>query len=544
MKRSLLRIRRHERRSDRGSPPPGQAGRGRRNEGVTLWLPDIAPPGQAGRGRGVAYFLAGVILSLLTTPLPAAEPIKVGSKKFTESVILGEIATQLLQRAGLKAEHRKQLGGTQIVWQALMKGDIDVYPDYTGTLRADIIRGGDLEVGLAEKGIRISRSLGFYNSYALGMRRRDASERGITTISDLKRHAGLRYGFSEEFRNRRDGWPALSRRYGLEVGDERVRVLDHDLALRGLRDGHLDVADVYTTEGAIQTFDLVALRDDRWFFPVYEAVWVFRKDLPAEALEQLRRIEGRIREPDMIELNTRAETSDPDRRASESELAAQFLTERLGEDFQVEDVAVEGENPWLYLLRLTGQHLFLVSVSLLAAVVIAVPLGVVAAKRPFVGQGILVGTGVLQTIPSLALLVMLIPLFHLGVWPALVALFLYSLLPIVRNTHAGLTGIPLSLRESAEALGLPPGVILRKIELPLASRSILAGIKTAAVINVGNATLGALIDAGGYGEPILSGIRLNSAYLILLGAVPAAVLALLVQGLFELAERYLAPRGA
>jgi len=152
-------------------------------------------------------------------------------------------------------------------------------------------------------------------------------------------------------------------------------------------------------------------------------------------------------------------------------------------------------------------------------------------------------TGILQTVPSLAMFVFMIPVFGIGTWPAIAALFLYSLLPIVRNTHAGLVGIAPELRESAAAMGLPRGVRLRRIELPLATRSILAGIKTAAVINVGTATLAALIGAGGYGQPILTGIRLDNISLILEGAIPAAILALLAQGVFEGIERWLTPRG-
>ena len=127
--------------------------------------------------------------------------------------------------------------------------------------------------------------------------------------------------------------------------------------------------------------------------------------------------------------------------------------------------------------------------------------------------------------------------------PQLSALFLYSLLPIVRNTYTGLRDIPPPVRESAEALGLPPGARLRLVELPMASREILAGIKTSAVINVGTATLGALIGAGGYGQPILTGIRLDDVGLILQGAIPAALLALLVQGVFDLAELVVVPKG-
>jgi osmoprotectant transport system permease protein len=149
----------------------------------------------------------------------------------------------------------------------------------------------------------------------------------------------------------------------------------------------------------------------------------------------------------------------------------------------------------------------------------------------------------LQTVPSLALLVLMIPLLGIGGPPALLALFLYSLLPIVRNTHAGLVNIDSALIDSARALGLPYTARLWRIELPLALPSILAGIKTSAVINVGTATLAALIGAGGLGQPILTGIRLNSIPLILEGAIPAVLLALLVQGIFELVERLLVPRG-
>jgi osmoprotectant transport system permease protein len=182
-------------------------------------------------------------------------------------------------------------------------------------------------------------------------------------------------------------------------------------------------------------------------------------------------------------------------------------------------------------------------VSLTLAIAAAVPLGVLAFRRPRLGQAILAVVGVIQTIPSLALLVFMIPLLGIGAVPATVALSLYSLLPIVRNTHAGLASIPGAVRESAEALGLSPAAILRLVELPMAGGSILAGMKSAAVINVGTATLGALIGAGGLGQPILTGIRLDDVGLVLEGAVPAALLALLVQGLFDLAERALVPRG-
>jgi osmoprotectant transport system substrate-binding protein/osmoprotectant transport system permease protein len=195
------------------------------------------------------------------------------------------------------------------------------------------------------------------------------------------------------------------------------------------------------------------------------------------------------------------------------------------------------------LLERTREHLVLVGISLGLALLIGLPLGVAAAKLPALGRPVLALCVVLQTVPSLAMLVFMIPLFGIGARPAIAALFLYSLLPIVRNTLTGLRSIPAPLAESAASLGLPQHVRLLRIELPLATRTILAGISTAAVINVGTATLGALIGAGGYGQPILTGIRLDDPPLILEGAVPAALLALLVVAAFQVLERILTPRG-
>ena len=485
-----------------------------------------------------------LLLLLLGAALPgvaaAAPPVvKVGSKKFTESVILADMACLLVRDAGGQAEHRKELGGTQFLWQALLKGDIDLYPEYTGTLSKDIFRGRtDLKAALAEKGLRMSRSLGFSDSYGLGMRADVARRLGIRTISDLRDHPDLKYGLTEEFKKRDDGWSPLKRRYGLDVPPDRVRTLDHDLATRALKNGDIDVTDLYTTEGAIRLYDLVVLEDDLHFFPLYEAVWVYRADLPERqpesVLTSLLRLEGKVSTAEMTELNALAMT----KQAREVRLAAAFLKRKFALVAKVEE-----ENLAHELLRLTGQHLFLVAVSLAAAVLVAIPLGIVAARRPRLGQVILGAVSVLQTVPSLAMLAVVIPLLGIGWKPAVLALFIYSLLPIVRNTYAGLHDVPGSLRESARALGLPPAAILRLVELPLASRTILAGIKTAAVINVGTATLGALVGAGGYGQPILTGIRLDDPGFILEGAIPAALLALLVQGLFELAERFLCPRG-
>jgi osmoprotectant transport system permease protein len=468
----------------------------------------------------------------------------VGSKAFPESLILGEMAAQLGRSEGTDLAHDRTrgLGGTEVLWKALVNGDIVVYPEYTGTITQQIFSGrkleseDDIRAALAEHGVRMSASLGFNDTYALGMKEATAERLGVRTISDLRAHPELRFGFSNEYVKReKDGWLALKERYGLPQTD--VRGMEHSLAYQALARGEIDVMELYSTDAEIRSEGLRVLRDDLHFFPNYQAVLLYRADFAErhpEVVAAWRRLEGAISEDEMIGMNARAKLE----HVPEGRIAADFLRERLG-------VSTTSRERGFFarLGHTTLQHLWLVGVSLSAAVVIAIPLGVWAARRPRQGQFILGATGVLQTIPSLALLVFLIPIFHLGAGSAIVALFLYSLLPIVRNTYAGLHDIPLSVRESAEALGLPPRARLRLVELPLASRSILAGIKTSAVINVGTATLGGLIGAGGYGQPIFTGIPLNDMGLVLEGAVPAAVMALLVQGLFELAERAVVPRG-
>jgi osmoprotectant transport system permease protein len=310
--------------------------------------------------------------------------------------------------------------------------------------------------------------------------------------------------------------------------------MDHQLAYRALRSGDIAATDLYSTDAEIQAADLLVLEDDRRAFPRYDAVLLRRADLSEDAVRALARLEGAISPADMIAMNARALLG----HVPEAQVAADFLRAKFGvaEDAKVRSAVQR-------IGRRTLEHLFLVAVSLAAAIAVAVPLGILAWRRPRLGQTILTLAGVIQTIPSLALLVFMIPLLGIGAGPALVALFLYSLLPILRGTHAGLTGIAPELRESAEALGLPPRAALRRIELPLATPSVLSGIKTAAVIDVGTATLGALIGAGGYGQSILTGIRLADTGLILEGAVPAGLLALAVQGAFDLVERLLVPRG-
>ena len=486
-----------------------------------------------------------IVLILLALSCSESEEkgneIKVGSKKFTESVILGEIISELAESEGADVNYRKELGGTRVLWNGLLSGEIDIYPEYTGTITEEILSGKniktqeELKQELTKSGIAISESLGFNNTYALGMKRDKADRLGINTISDLRDYPDLKFGFTNEFMSRGDGWPSLQKAYKLP--QQKVTGLDHDLAYRGLESGHIDVIDLYSTDAEISYYDIKVLEDNKKHFRDYYAVLLYRDDLRnmnPYALRAILKLQGNIPEQTMVNMNASSKIDG----ISDSVIASNFLRES-----QLADTTADKETFLSRLYRNTVQHLFLVVISLSAAIIVSIPLGIFAFKNQKLGNIVLGIVGVIQTLPSLALLVFMIPFFGIGAVPAIVALFLYSLLPIVRNTYTALKDIPTDIRESAEALGLSDFARLRYIEIPLASRSILSGIKTSAVINVGTATLGALIGAGGYGQPILTGIRLDNIGLILEGAIPAAVLALVVQGLFDLSERVFVPKG-
>jgi osmoprotectant transport system permease protein len=489
------------------------------------------------RGRPSALLLLSLILVAAISPA-LANPVVVGSKKFTESYVLGEIAQRALNDAGVAAEHRQGMGGTIILWQALRGGQIIAYPEYTGTIAQEILRNGDqlsfqeIRDALGKFDVGMTEPLGFNNTYALVMRRSEAQRLGIRTISDLRKHPGLRIGLTHEFLDRQDGWQPLRERYGLP--QQSIIGIDHALGYAALAKGSIDLKDAYSTDAKIEENDLVVLEDDLRFFPKYDAVFLFRSSISPDAINALHRLEGTLDEKRMTHLNVEAE------RTKNYTSAANLYFQDNGRP-----ASFAGESFPHKLARWTLRHLELAGFSLLLSVIIGIPLGIVASRGGLIGQVILGFASIVQTIPSLALLALLVPLpfFGISVRTAIAALFLYGLLPIVRNTASGLQDIPRSLRESAVALGLSPFTRLWEIYLPMASRSILSGIKTSAVINVGTATLAALIGAGGLGEPILSGLNLNDHATILEGAIPAASLALLVQWFFDVLDRVLIPKG-
>lgn len=470
-----------------------------------------------------------------------AENVKIGSKAFTEGVLVSELAAQLCQAGRGSVEHKKQLGGSVILWNALKSGNIDGYPEYTGTIAEELLHGVDgrnlpeIRRKLAPLGISMSEPLGFENTYALGVPGALARELHLRTISDLQTHPDLVFGISHEFMARADGWSGLAQKYSLQVGE--LRPMDHDVAYKAIEAKQVQVMDLYTTDAEISSLGLVVLDDDREYFPAYRAVLLHRSDLSTRAkscVEEMYKLQGAITPAHMRAMNAAVKLD----HRPEERVAGDFLEKALSIKVEKKE-----ESRATRILRRTSEHLVLTLSSVLMSVAIGLPLGVVCAARPRLRAVILAVAGVVQTIPSLALLVMLIPLLGIGTAPAVAAMILYALFPVLEGTVTGLTTISTPLRESADALGLSWRTRLLRVDLPLASPAVVSGVRTAAVLSVGTATLGAMVGAGGFGQPILTGVRLDSVPTILEGAIPAAALALLVQGVFKWVESRVVPRG-
>jgi len=485
-----------------------------------------------------AWFACLSLLLLVLSPMcRASEPIEVGSKRFTESYVLGEIVRQTLLAHGIESVHRQGLGNTGILEQALASGAIDLYPEYTGTIVRELLKRegnpglAELNAWLAPRGLKAAVPLGFNNTYALAMLESRAAALGIEKISDLAgpKAADLRPGLSHEFLQRADGWPALKKAYGLAL--EAGSGLDHGLAYDAIVAGRVDLIDVYSTDAKIGRYHLRVLQDDRGFFPKYDAVLLMRADLDPAPLAGLA---GRIDEKTMIALNAAVELDG----RSFADVARSFVAGSAARRPGAERPGLIARVLAPDFARLLGEHLVLVFGSLALAVAVGVPLGIAAWRWPRVAGFVLGTVAVLQTVPSLALLAFLIALLGvIGLVPALVALFLYALLPIVRNTHTGLQTVAGGVAQAALSLGLTPAQALVHVQLPIATPTILAGVKTAAVISVGTATVAAFVGAGGFGERIVSGLAVNDTTTMLAGALPAALLALAVQGGFDLLER-------
>ena len=483
--------------------------------------------------------------SLLAAPALAAGSVassggalKIGSKRFTESYILANFLGETAA-AHASVKLLPGLGNTAIVYAALRSGEVDLYPEYTGTIALEILKKPELKTldeinsALLPLGLAAAIPFGFNDGYALAMRADDANRLQVKTLSDLARQSQLKFGLSNEFIGRADGWRGLSARYGFTLSPVG---LDHGLAYVAIEKKEIDVIDIYTTDAKIDHLGLRVLDDDKNYFPRYDAVVLYRLDVPARfpaAWKALQTIQGTIDERAMIAMNARAELQS----VAFDVIARERIAATRPGAIPVAESAGRGFWGKLFgpdLVRLTWQHLALVLASVAMAALIAIPLAVLIFPHARLRAVVLGAAGLMQTVPSIALLAMLISLIGvIGAVPTLIALTLYALLPIMRNTCTGLAEVSDGLRQAARALGMSPSDTMRYIELPLALPTIIAGVRTATAISIGTATIAAFIGAGGYGERIVTGLALNDRELLLAGAIPAALLAVIAEILFE-----------
>ena len=521
----------------------------------------------------ILRWLAGVITALLLLGTGVAAlaadptaPLRIGSKRFTESYILAELlAQQAAPHASTPPQVRQGLGNTAIVYEALRAGQIDLYPEYVGTISQEILKSTSpltleqMHQALAPLGLGVAVPLGFNDGYALAMRATDAKALGVSTLSALAAHPELKLGLSNEFIGRADGWRGLAKRYGLPQSPQG---LDHGLAYDAIGAKQVDVIDIYTTDAKIDSLGLQVLVDDQNYFPRYDAVLLYRLDVPTRYPREwaaLQALDGRINEAMMIAMNARAELQGVafdviarDQLAALANIRSvpATATPNTATNPTTTSVAPDPAQRgfWAKLLapdlaRLARQHLLLVGISVALATLLGVPLAVLVYRHPRLAAVVLGSSGLLQTVPSIALLAILISLLGtIGTVPALIALTLYSLLPIMRNTATGLDQVPVGMRMAAQSLGMSDWQKLRHVELPLALPTLVAGVRTATAIAIGTATIAAFVGAGGFGERIVTGLALNDRALLLAGALPAALLAFASEALFELLERGLRPQ--
>ena len=497
----------------------------------------------------VAVFAVGAFYAPLRALLhaqSASRPVIVASKPFGESYLLAEMFAQVLEARGMRVDRRPGLGATEIAFGALRENAIDVFPEYTGTALVAILKHQPIsdrqetfrtvrDEFSTRFGLRWLPPLGFENTYAIAVRRETAEKYHLKTLSDLAMAAPLlTAGFTPDFIGRNDGLPGLARAYGFKP--RQVRSLLQAVKYQALAEGNVDIIDGYSTDGLLARYDLVVLEDDRHFFPAYEAAAVLssavQREVPGVAAA-LGELSGKLDVVTMRKLNQRVEVDgEPIAEVARGALAGlgilQSDTTRVTGSSRAGGFLSYMWSRRAQVLSLTGRHLVLVTVSLVAAILIGIPLGLLLERARGSAEGVIRSIGLMQTIPSIALLAFMLPLLGIGLVPALFALFLYSLYPILRNTYSGVRDAAPAAVAAAAALGMTPRQVLRHVRLPLAAPVIMAGIRTAGVINVGTATLAAFIGAGGLGEPIVAGLALSDTRMILSGALPAALLALVV----------------
>lgn len=501
-----------------------------------------------------------LLVNLLSPVLGFAETIVVGSKNFSEQFILGEILAQTIEaKTDLKVDRKFNLGGTQMVVGALKNKSIDIYPEYTGTVLLTLLKEpistnpratyNKVQTLAGERfGFTMGEPFGFQNVYATAVRQSDPRMDGINTDSEFaafSQKQELSMAVVHEFLARPDGLNHFNRVYDLNISQSNVMGMDPGLMYTAIHTGQVDSIMAYSTDGRIQAFNLRLLEDDQHAFPPYEAVPFTRLDVLKKHPE-LRAVFASlgniISDEEMVRMNYEVDFEG-------------YLPRNVARNFLIKKGVIQGElnhqrspehnffkvlwNKRAYVGKLLVQHLVLTLVALTLALIISLPLGILLTRVRYLEGPVFAVVNLLQTIPSLALLGFLIPIMGIGFKPAIVALLLYALLPLVRNTFIGIREIQPSVIEACRGMGLTDMQILTKVEIPLAIPTIMAGIRTSMVILVGTATLVALIGAGGLGDPIFRGISSVNTNTVLLGAVPAAVLAITLDRLLHWIEDWL-----
>lgn len=483
-------------------------------------------------------FLVMALLFLQFSALASERTYVIGSKMFGENYLLSEILAQYMESKGYSVERKLGLGGTLITFEALKHKEIDIYPEYSGTFAKVILKNENLgsfkkvQAGAASKQLRFHEPIGFNNSYGFAVRKDVAEKYGLEKLSDLKGKPDLEVAFNFEFMNREDGWPKVKKVYGLDF--DSIKTLEQTLAYQALASAKVDVIVVYTTDGKVQKYEMKVLEDDRGVFPEYQAAFLVQPDLPEDIHRLIMDFNGSIDESTMIALNARVDVDGEPYQ----EVATDYLIEKgMIDSSKSSEAPARWEAVGRKILWLTWEHIYLVLISTFAACIVGIPLGIMLFRYQRFADPILYIVGLLQTIPSLALLVYMIPLFGVSVQSALMALFLYSLLPILQNTYSGLQSVSPRLIHAAQGIGLFRNEVLLSVEMPLAAPIIIAGVRVAAVINVGTATIAAFIGSGGLGELIVQGLTLNDLGIMQQGAIPAALLAVVVNISFTWLEK-------
>ena len=487
-----------------------------------------------------------------------SKDITVGSKIFTENILLGEMLSILLEeKYNYKVVRNLNIGGTKLVFDALKSGQIDIYPEYTGTgyimlLNLSEKKSPSKVYRIVKKEFRKkfqliwSLPLGFNNTYALAVRSDDKRFSDIYKVSDLVgKVEDLSLAAGHEFMERKDGYENFTKSYNIYFS--KIYSMDQGLMYSALKNKETDMIMSYSTDGRIRAYQLRLLEDDKKYFPSYQAAFLTRADLLKKfpkIKQAFRDLENNINEKEMIYLNNQV-----DQLKYETNIVAKnFLIKKKLLDADIVSLNHKSLFSYYYskkdyLLHIFIEHLVLIFSSLFLALLLSIPLGVLIARKKIIAKVVFPIINTLQTIPSLALLGLLIPVLGIGYAPAIVTLFIYSLLPLIRNTYEGIKGVDKNSIEAAIGIGLTKWQILNKIEIPLALPIIIAGIRTSTVIVVGTATLAALVGAGGLGEPIFRGMATINSKLIFLGAVPCAVLAVILDRSLSFLEAIFVSRG-